>query len=128
VLELLLEGQDISFHFPLPRYLSWDMIFAAVAWNQVTYMQREAEERTMIALAFCEEYGADAPFIAASMLFDFHIHTVSEEEQHRATCFMSVFVKEQQDWYDHDAWFEVDAVSGCRCLPRHYQHCTKQIR
>jgi hypothetical protein len=132
VIDSILRGQDINEFFPLPAYLTWRNILHGVCWTIVLNADREVVETLQRADSFYAEYGESAPYVAASMLVEFHVQNILEEDKLRASCFMKVYSDEQNSWYDYNDMLEESmlaqdgkAVPGCRCLPRHFKECRK---
>ena len=134
IIDKIIRGSDIRAFGPLPKFLTWRSILFAVGWNLLK--SEELEQRILIERAdnFYVEHGESAPFMAASMLFDYHVQNVTEEDRQRARSFMLIYSDEQHSWYDYNDSLEESMLSqdgkvvvGCRCLPRHFVSCSKRV-
>lgn len=135
LIDAVLKGHDVNPFYPLQSYVTWKNILYAECWNLVHAADKETMKRIRLADEFYAEYGDSAPFVAASMLLEFHVQNLSEEDKSRALCFMQVYSEEQHSWYDYNDCLEESmlaqdgkAAHNCRCLPRHFKECTKKVR
>jgi len=110
----------------LPWLLWRDVVDAASWYHDNRLALREARE-TELAYTFQLTHQADAPFIAAVTLCDFHSRRAEKEEVQAALAYMRLFAEEMNEWYDYDAQSREPMVEnvakGCRCLPRHVKTC-----
>ena len=126
-------GLGISSCSPLPSFLTWRNILRGICWNLIHVKEREHMAKVELANKFYLQHGESSPFVAASILYEFHVVNVSDEERNMANCFMQVYSEEQHQWYDYNDSLSESMLShdgksahGCRCLPRHFKVCPKR--
>lgn len=132
-IDRITRGLGILCCSPIPSFLTWRNILCAICWNHFQMKEREQIAKVELANMFYMEHGESSPFIAASILYEFHVVNVSEEVRKMASCFMQVYSEEQHRWYDYnDSLVESmlshdgKSAAGCRCLPRHFKSCPKR--
>jgi hypothetical protein len=108
-------------------WLTWrDVLHAASWYHENRIILKEAHE-VELAYTFQLTHQADAPFMAAVNLCDFHNRRADREEIQSSLAFMRIFAEEMNEWYDYDAQSKEPMVEnvarGCRCLPRHIKNC-----
>ena len=113
---------------PLP-WLTWKQLLSAASWfHENRLILKEAREEEM-AYTFFLTHGADAPFMAAVNLSDFHTHKVDKADAQCSLAYMRFYAGEMQEWYDYDFQLREpmleNVAKGCRCLPRHTKVCPK---
>ena len=121
-------GRDYPWKEPsvLP-WLNWHDVLHAASWFRDNRLILKEAREAELAYTFQLTHQADAPFIAAVTLCDYHTRRVDRDEVLAAMAFMRFFSEEMNDWYDYDLHSKEPMVEnvapGCRCLPRHVKSC-----
>jgi hypothetical protein len=122
-------GRDYPWREPsvLP-WLTWESVLWAASWYHENRKALKEIRDSELAYAFSLTHGADAPFIAALNLADYHTHRVDRADVLASLAFMRFYKDECNEWYDYDASSREPMVEnvakGCRCLPRHIKTCS----
>jgi hypothetical protein len=121
-------GRDFPWKEPsaLP-WLTWENLLWAASWFHDNRLALKEARDSEMAYTFQLMHGADAPFIAAVNLCDFHTHRVDRADIVASLAFMRFYAEEMNEWYDYDIQSKEPMVEhvakGCRCLPRHIKTC-----
>ena len=108
-------------------WVTWEHLLWAASWFYENRRALKEAHDAEMAETFLMMHGADAPFMAAVNLSDFHTHRVDHSDVLASLAFMRYYSDEMQEWYDYDSTAREPMVEnvarGCRCLPRHTKHC-----
>lgn len=108
-------------------WLTWQDILDAASWFYDNRAALKESHDAGLAYTFSLTHGADAPFIAALNLADFHTHRVEKADVQASLAFMRFYPDEMNEWYDYDIHSPEpmieNVVKVCRCLPRHIKKC-----
>jgi hypothetical protein len=110
------------------EWLTWNDVLNAVSWYYDNKLELKEIHDSGVALSFSLTHGADAPFMAAIFLANYHSSSkVNTADTAVSLSFMKYFAEDMQEWYDYD--YEqrepmiANVAKGCRCLPRHIKTC-----
>ena len=109
-------------------WLTWNSLLQASSWFEEHRAYLQSVREMNLAEIFLCNYGiADAPFIAAVNLAQYHTHKVDIPERDASLSFMRVYSEMMNDWYEADQKAAEPIIenvpSQCRCLPRHTKKC-----
>eukprot|EP00428_Durinskia_dybowskii_P064749 CAMPEP_0170374066 /NCGR_PEP_ID=MMETSP0117_2-20130122/10405_1 /TAXON_ID=400756 /ORGANISM="Durinskia baltica, Strain CSIRO CS-38" /LENGTH=881 /DNA_ID=CAMNT_0010629001 /DNA_START=104 /DNA_END=2749 /DNA_ORIENTATION=+ len=108
-------------------WLTWEHLLWAASWFSDNRIALKDARDSELAYTFSLAHGADAPFIAAVNLCDFHQHSVDREDLLASLAYMRFYQEDMNEWYDYDSKSREPMVEnvakGCRCLPRHIKKC-----
>ena len=119
------EHEQQAYNNPVydPLQLTWHDLWNATWWA-IRYRSRASVRQ------FKDTHGESACSVAALLLAD--EGTPSTDDRAIAIDFARTYHKEMQEWYAYDAQASdslIDALRGCRCVPRHLaRHHPKRRR
>jgi hypothetical protein len=110
------------------EWLTWNDVLNAVSWYYDNKLELKEIHDSGVALSFSLTHGADAPFMAAIFLANYHSSSkVNTADTAVSLSFMKYFAEDMQEWYDYDHEQRepmiANVAKGCRCLPRHIKTC-----